>query len=266
MESAVDLYRQERASFLQNLVASLSTDERFVAGWLTGSLARNDADFLSDIDLNLAVSEEYSPSLCSRLEPISDQTSPERLSLFRQFGSPVLIHENNHNAPEGGTFTFVLYAESAIMVDWVLVPRSKAKRFSKSKLLFDQVGIPVFYTAVEDVEQSKKNVAERWAFFWMMAAITIKYILRDDGVFAAQWIEYLHALIHDVERQINRQPWIYQRGSFSQLQITRKEQIESLQQLCERMEDLRPSVSEFVGSDLPLPAAEIKRLLAFVSK
>ena len=91
-------------------------DKRFVAGWLTGSLARADADSLSDIDLNLVVSAEYSSSLCSRLEPISDQTSPQRLSLFRQFGSPALIHENNHNAPEGGTFTFVLYKESAIMV------------------------------------------------------------------------------------------------------------------------------------------------------
>ena len=266
MQSALDLYRQDRDTFVKNLVASLSTDRRFVAGWLTGSLARADADSLSDIDVNLAVSAEYSSSLCSRLEPISNQTSPQRLSLFRQFGSPALIHENNDNAPEGGTFTFVLYKESAIMVDWVLVPQSQAQRFSQSKLLFDHIGIPVFSASVEDIEQSKKDVAERWAFFWMMAAITIKYILRDDGVFAAEWIEHLHALIHDIERQINREPWIYHHGSLSQLQTTRENQIESLQQLYKRMEDLKPKVAEFVGSEHPLPTVEIKKLISFISK
>ena len=266
MKSTLDLYRKDRDSFLKNLVTILSNDERFVAGWLTGSLARDDADDVSDIDLNLAVSEEYIASLCSRFDLISDHTSPERFSLFRQFGMPVLIHENNNNAPEGGTFTFVLYEESAIMVDWVLVPQSRAKRPHQSKLLFDKVEIPIFSLVMEDIEQSKKSVAERWAFFWMMAAITIKYIIRDDRVFVTQWIEYLHALVRDVERRISREPWMYHRGSYSLLQPTREKQTESLKQLCKRMEGLKPRVAEFIGSEPSLPIVEIEKLLSFVSK
>ena len=261
MESALDVYRQDRDRFLANVVATLSRDERFVAGWLTGSLARGDADSVSDIDLNLAVSEEYREDLCSKSEAVSDHTSNERFLLFSQFGVPALIHENNNNAPEAGTFTFVLYAESAVMVDWVLVPQSKAKRLQQSKFLFDKVGIPISAPRVEDVEQSKKSVAERWAFFWMMSAITLKYILRGDGVFATQWIEYLNGLVHEVERQINREPRMYHRGSYSQLQPAREKQLESLKQLIKEMHDLKPKVAGFIGSEPSLPIVEIEKLL-----
>ena len=177
----LDLYRERRDELLSALVETLSKDKRFVAAWLAGSYSRNDTDSLSDIDLSLVVSDEYSASLCTRLEPVSAQTSPERYALFSQFGQPALIHENNNNAPEGGSFTFVMYAESALMVDWVLIPKSKATRPYQSRLLFDRVDIPVSHPPqTEDLEQSKKSIAEMWAFFWMMTAVTIKYILRAD--------------------------------------------------------------------------------------
>ena len=265
MESALDLYRKDRDRFLANLVTTLSIDERFVAGWLSGSLARDDADSVSDIDLNLAVSEKFGESLCSISDAVSDHTSNERFSLFSQFGMPALIHENNNNAPEGGTFTFVLYTESAVMVDWVLVPQSKAKRTHQSKLLFDKVGVPIFSPGVEDVVQSKKFVAERWAFFWMMAAITIKYILRGDGVFVTQWIEYLHGLVYEIERQIHREPWLYRRGSYSQLQPSREKQLESLMQLCSKMQDLKPKVAEFIESVPSFPIVELEKLFLLAS-
>ena len=201
-----------------------------------------------------------------RLDQVSAQTSPERYSLFSQFGTPALIHENNNNAPEGGTFTFVLYAESAFMVDWVLIPQSKAKRPFLSKLLFDKVGIPVSSpTRGENLEQRKKSVAEQWAFFWMMTAVTTKYVIRGDGVFAAQWIEHLHSIVREIERKINGEPWSYKRGSLSQLQATREKQIESLKQLCMKMQDLRVSVIEFTGLDVLLPWDEIATLFSFVN-
>jgi hypothetical protein len=266
-EINLESYRDRRDKFLPELVKSLSRDERFVAAWLAGSFSRDEQDFLSDFDLRLVVSDAYSSDFCRRIDQVSAQTSPERFSLFSQFGMPALIHENNNNAPEGGTFTFVLYAESAIMVDWILIPQSKAKRPSESKLLFDKVGIPIeLPPQPENLEQKKKSVAEIWAFFWMMTAITIKYIIRDDGVYAAQWIEHLHSLIREMERKVKGEPRTYTRGSLSQLQTTRKEQIESLKQLCERMRTLKPQVTAFTGSEPLIPLAEIELFFSFANQ
>jgi len=252
---------------LAEITIALSNDERFAAGWLTGSYSRNDADSLSDIDLSLVVSDKYSASLCTRLEQVSARTSPERYALFSQFGNPALIHENNNNAPEGGTFTFVLYAESAVRIDWVLVPQIIATRPFQSPLLFEKTAIPIGPAPKpEDLEQSKKYVAEQWAFFWMMTAVTIKYIHRDDGVFAGAWIEHLHGLIHEIDRRLNGQAWSYTRGSLSKLQLTREKQLESIRELCNRVEGLKSRVTKFTGSEPASPSAEIELLLSLANK
>ena len=266
MKRSLKSYREHRDSLLAKITETLSKDERFVAAWLTGSFSRNEADSLSDIDLRLVVSDKFSASLCTRLEQVSAQTSPERYALFSQFGNPALIHENNNNAPEGGTFTFVLYAESAAMIDWVLVHQIKATRPFQSRLLFEKTAIPIRPAPKpEDLDQSKKYVAEQWAFFWMMTAITIKYIHRDDGVFAAEWIEHLYGLIHEIERRLNREPWRYTRGSLSKLQSTREKQLESIRELCSRMGGLKSRVTQFTGSEPATPSAEIEMMLSLVS-
>src|SRR4026209_738451 len=108
------------------MVAALSNDERFVAAWLTGSYARHEADEVSDLDLHVVTAEVYCESLCASQEQVNHRTAAARLAVFNKFGTPAWIHENNNNAPEGGTFTFVLYAESALMVDWVLIPMAGA--------------------------------------------------------------------------------------------------------------------------------------------
>ena len=267
MKRSLKSFREHRDSLLARLTETLSKDERFVAGWLTGSYSRNEADSLSDIDLSLVVSDNYSASLCTRLGQVSARTSPERYALFSQFGNPALIHENNNNAPEGGIFTFVLYAESAVMIDWVLVPQIRATRPIQSHLLFEKTAIPLEPAPEpEDLEQSKKFVAEIWAFFWMMTAVTIKYIHRDDGVFAAEWIEHLHSLIYETERRLNRESWHHTRGSLSKLKSTPEKQLESIQELCDRMQELKSRVAEFTGSEPAMPSAEIELLLSLANK
>jgi len=262
MSGTLQSYREQRDAWLTKIADTLSQDERFIAAWLTGSFGRNEEDSVSDIDLRLVVSDEHSRRLCARLEQVSAQTSPDRYTFFSQFGTPALIHENNNNAPEGGTFTFVLYADSAIMVDWVLMPRAGATRPLQSRLLFDKVGIPpAAPPEPEDVEQSKKSVAEMWAFFWMMTAITIKYAVREDAVFVTQWTEHLHTLVYEIERRLNREPWKYPRGSRSRFQSTRKKQLESIRGLCDRMLELKSKVSSFIGSEPLTPISEIYDLL-----
>jgi hypothetical protein len=263
MKTDLESYQERRESLLKEIMEKLSNDERFVAAWLTGSISRNEADSLSDIDLSLVVSDKYSTSLCTRLEQVSARTSPDRYALFSLFGNPALIHENNNNAPEGGTFTFVLYAESAAMIDWVLVPQSKAKRPLLSRLLFEKVAIPLAPSPEpEALEQSKKSVAEMWAFFWMMTAITIKYATRNDSVFLTEWTEHLHSLLYEIERRLNREPWKYTRGSLSKLQATREKQLESVRELCNRLLELKTKVSEFIGSEPVTPTSEIETLFS----
>ena len=257
-------YRQSRESLLAQITQELSSDERFVAAWLTGSYSRNDEDDVSDIDIHVVVINPYSEILCAGKAQVSPVTTQERLELFRKFGEPALIHENNNNAASGGTFTFVLYSGSALMIDWVLRPQMNAERPSQSILLFDKGNIPVSAPVPEDLEESKKAVAEVWAFFWMMTAITIKYIVREDLAFVQEWLEHLHGIARDIERRIERVSWqdAYVRGSVSQFQPTRKKQIESLRALCRRMQELKPKVAEFTESPPLMPLAEIETLFS----
>jgi len=267
MSGTLESYRQQRDSLLAKLAETLSKDERFVAGWVTGSIGKNESDSLSDIDLTVVVSDKNSPSLCTRLEQVSAYTSPERLALFSQFGTPALIHENNNNAPEGGTFTFVMYAATAAMVDWILIPQTQAIRPIQSRLLFEKAFIPMaLLPEPENLEQSKKSVAEMWAFFWMMTAITIKYVTRADVVFVTEWLEHLHNLVYEIERRLKREPWKYTRGSLSKLQSTREKQLASIRELCDRMQGLRARVAEFTGSEPATPVAEIESLLLLATK
>ena len=268
MKTSLEVYRQNRDALLEKIVTELSNDERFVAAWLAGSYGRNDSDEVSDLDLRLVVAEPYNEVLCQRHEQVSHRTTRERFELFSRFGNPALIHENNNNGPEGGTFTFVLYAGSAVMIDWILIPLSRAKRMHPSRLLFDKVSIPVSPPEPEDKEQSRKFVAEQWAFFWMMTAITIKYIIRRDLVFVQNWLEQLHALIREIERRIERVSWedAYTRGSISQFQPTREKQIESLRQLINRMQDLKPKITEFIESETDTPLVEVETLFALTNE
>ena len=269
MQNNLEAYRQSREVLLTSIITELSSDERCIAAWLTGSYARNDADEMSDLDIRVVIAEPYSETLCARQEQVGHKTTPERLALFSKFGESALIHENNHNAPKNGTFTFVLYAGSALMVDWVLTPQTDVERPFGSLLLFDKINIPVSPPpAPENLEESKKTVAEIWAFFWMMTAITIKYLVREDLVFAQNWLEQLHSLIREIERRMERKTWqqIYERGSANQLQPTREKQIELLPQLTMRMQDLKPKIAEFTGSELALPLAEIELLFSLAGE
>lgn len=112
-----------------------------MAAWLTGSYSHDQQDSLSEIDINIVVAEGFTGVLCHRPYQVSSQTIPERLALFDQFGEIAMLHENNHNAPLGGTFTNTIYAKTDIVIDWILIPQIEAKRPSPSYLIFNRVGI-----------------------------------------------------------------------------------------------------------------------------
>ncbi len=262
MNNPLNVYRESRDELLSKIIEVLSKDERLVAAWLTGSFSSNDADAVSDLDLNVVVSTSHSKNLCRRVEQVSSTTIDERLDLFSQFGMPAIIHENNYNAPEGGTFTFTLYAKSHLMVDWTLIPESKAARPSQAHLLFEKRSIPIVTSAEpEDYEQRIKRASERVAFFWMMMAITTKYLIRKDSVFVIHWLEELSRMVPEVEGLIAGKTWEYVRGSRSAFEPTIIGQKQAISRLGEKMESLLPELTKMGGQVLPSPVSEIKALL-----
>jgi predicted nucleotidyltransferase len=266
MNNSLQTYLASREILLAEIIQTLSEDERFVAAWLTGSFGRNDADAVSDLDLSVAVSDTYSEVLCVRSQQVSAQTTKDRLDLFSKFGEPAIIHENNSNAPEGGTFTFVLYSTSAVMVDWILIPHSKAQRPSQSRLLFDKVNLPVSSAPEpESLEQRIQEASDTIAFFWMMTAITAKYLVRRDDVFVVHWLEELHRMAQEVEQLLTGEARHYRRGSRSLLQPTRKGQVKMLRQLCSEILGLMPKVSELGGYIPSSPMLVIETLLNLVT-
>ena len=261
---SLQTYAANREQLLERIVASVAEDERFAAAWLTGSYSRANQDGLSDIDINIVVKTEHSDRLCQRAATVSAQTTPERMTLFTQFGNIAFLHENNNNAPEGGTFTNTIYAGTAVIVDWILIPQQTAQRSSPSQLLFDHVGIPEAKpTTPLTRDQRAEKASEITAFFWMMMAITVKYLSRGDAVFVVVWLEELHRMLAEVQRLVANQPFRYRGGSVTTLNADCQSQIAALYRLAAEMEAVMPDIVAIGGFVRPSPMATLDVLLQF---
>jgi predicted nucleotidyltransferase len=107
MNDNLEIYASQREKLLGRIMEKISKDKRSVAAWLTGSFARHEPDVLSNLDLTVVVSNLYSKILCAQTRQVSSRTTRERYELFSLFGQPAILHENNNNAPEGGTTTWL---------------------------------------------------------------------------------------------------------------------------------------------------------------
>ena len=207
MSHSLEVYKENRDTLLGTITDALTNDERFVAAWLTGSYARGEADAVSDIDLTVVVGDAFGESLCRRGAMVTARPVTERLLFFSQFGDPANVHENNNNAPEGGAFTSVLYQPSAHIVDWILVPYSKARRPGAARVLFEHLRVPVAPPPVPlDSATLVEKVPEMIAYFWMMLAVVSKYLVRREWGLARCRLNELNTLALDVERLLAGQP------------------------------------------------------------
>ena len=265
--TTVEMYAAGRQDLLERITAALSRDERFSAGWLSGSYGRGGQDALSDLDLTVVVRDAYCPVLCQRPWQVSAQTTPERWALFSQFGKPVILHENHHNAPPGGTFTFVMYAGSAVMVDWILSPECHTARPAETMPLWDKAGVSLEPAEAPDSPKQQVNeAAEMAAFFWMMSAVTLKYIYRSDWHFTARWMVELDKLIHEVENRLTGTSRSYPAGSFQAVRSNRQHQSTALLRLVERMAVLVPQIQAASEQVLPAPTQALQVLASLVNE
>ena len=255
-------YQLAREQLLARITEGLRQDSRFVAAWLTGSYGRGDQDAVSDLDLNVVVADAFAHELCHHPTMISVSVPQPRLALISQFGQPVILHENHFNAPTNGSFTYALYADTAVQIDWILIPQSHATRPPTYQLLFDHVGIAAQTPDALDEVERCDLLSEKRAFFWMMLAITAKYIARQDAVKVQDFLDTLHHLLDDIEQLLSGTLLAYRRGSLMTLQPTRDAQIATCHALMQRMQALTPQIIA-LGVDLtPAPATTIEHLLA----
>lgn len=253
---------EERDRLLNTLIQTLTEDERIVAAWLTGSFGRGDADELSDLDLVAVVGDTWAKVLCRRDSSVRAGTTPERLALVSTIGTPLVIHENHHNAPADGSFTVVIYEGSAQAVDWTLIPRNGACRPEESLILFDSESIPVCPAPPElDDDFRMHQLAERHAFFWMMTVPTIKYALRGDAVYFHILLDVLDRSVGDIERLLSGSPPVYQRGSAVNLTATVEEQLEAVRTICQRVVLLDQEIQSRGITVLDSPIRTIDNLL-----
>jgi len=241
-------YATARDELLERMVVSLKQDQRFVAAWLTGSFGKKDTDEVSDLDLTVVVSRSHSDQLCARPETITARAPKVRLDLYSQFGRIGFAYENNNNAPIGGTATNVMYLPSGARVDWVLVPEETAQRPENIELLFSHVDVPTMpKTVPASREQRAKEATEMVVFFWLMATVVAKYLIRNDAVFVTRWLEQLSALVMAIERCVEGISGQYHRGSITNLHCRSAEQLKQLRDLCNRVEALTPQVLALGG-------------------
>lgn len=263
MDDRLSAYQQARQWLLDRIVAATRADDRFLAGWLTGSFARGQADSVSDLDLTLVVVDGQRDALCARPWMVGAGTNTRRLTFFQQFGQPAVIHENQHNAPDGGSFTFVLYAGSALMVDFVFVPLSNAKRPHHAQLLFAKAEIPEEPVPARPTVPSRSAAAsERVSFFWMMAAITAKYRARGDAVYFHQLLDTIYKVADEIEQLVSGELAGFQRGSRAPLTASPEAQAQALRQVCQRVLALMPVVERLGGHVPPAPMEAVEVLLA----
>ncbi len=254
MSTYIASYVAARTELLARITTTLQNDERFVAAWLTGSFGRGEQDNYSDLDIRVIVADDYSEAFALSPGRMAHTQPMNALPSSRLFGTPSVVYDAHGNAPEGGTFTYVLY-ENGQNVDWILVPQSKAQRATDTVLFFDKVGIPLEPAPEpESLEQRIITASDMTGFFWMIAASSLRdlYLPRYDAVDFHMLLDWLHNALHDVQRAVDGTPWKYHSGSYAKLAHTRQEQIAAFRDLCNRMLALMPEV-ERMG--VPIPAS-----------
>lgn len=237
---ALGAYQQARQKRLDSIVEVIKKDERFIAAWLTGSLGRGGGDPISDLDLNIVVRSEDAATLCSQPWQSAGKTTPQREALFKQFGTPTIIHDTHANAPPHGCFTLTFYAEDHQEVDWILLPQLHAKRPFDTLLLFEKEPIPVEEPPIATmVEIDPERLSEQVSYFWLMAAAGIKFIIREKTWRANEQIQIMNMMLNIVKDTLE-----YEERPLTPLPLmkTTAEQKATVRELCQHMQTLKEQI------------------------
>jgi hypothetical protein len=258
---------QARERLLTEITERLRNDERFLAAWLAGSYGRGEPTWQSDLDIHVVVADAYSESLCATPWPSGARTTPERLALFSQFGTPAIIFDAHGNNFMGGTFTYIAYQESGHNVDWMLIPQAKAHQEHPCLFLFDKVGLPEPPAPeLESPEECMQRASMQVGFFWMIAASNVQNLLKNHLTQFHMLLMWLEESIREVRAALKGEHAQFTKASRVHLYTTQTEQIAALRRLCDEMETLMPVVVKMGGYLPPDPRAIVEKRLELLAE
>lgn len=181
----------ERDQLLARITNALERDARIAAAWLAGSIGRGTEDWLSDLDLWIAVHDGAMPDL--RADPRRFVTS---------IASPVLIIDEPANAPPSGAYLFTLFAGETgpHQVDWYWLPVASETRPARTRLLFDHARIAITAPppSLTD-EEARERLTLLLHNFIALAAIAGKLKARGWTLPAARNLGTVHQLLAEIE-------------------------------------------------------------------
>lgn len=225
-------YATERTNMVSSITQALSNDERVVAAWLIGSLARGDEDEFSDVDLCVVVSDTHNDVIANWLPFVS------------AFGSVANLHETQQNAPTGGTMASTLYT-NGVTIDWMLIPQLVATRPHDAKMLLEKESIPSEREAgTLTPEEKQAQLSDRLTFFWMMAAVAAKSVLRNDAVRFHVFLNTLFWTVEEIKELMSERPLPYRKYSNLSVAPTREEQTQALVEICMQVAEISPNEDE----------------------
>ncbi|HYH13265.1 MAG TPA: hypothetical protein VD789_12980 [Thermomicrobiales bacterium] len=165
-------YRMERDHLLEHIVRALAGDERVVAAWLAGSLGRDQADDLSDLDVWVVVRDDSLEHIVANPDGFVRDIVP----MIMKIHAP-------QNAPAGGAYllTWIPGASGPQQVDWYWQGETTATRPSDTVILFERYQIP---GEARHPVMNNSEIAERVASWFrealLRAFIAAKHVRRGD--------------------------------------------------------------------------------------
>ena len=246
--------RREHEALLKKIQSLLQADQRIVAAWLFGSEGRHTSDALSDFDVWVIVKDES-------IETIG----AERQHYAAQLERPVLLLESPQNAPAGGAYLMALYPGQAGVhqVDWYWQRQADASLPLQAALLFDRGGIPQD-TRLEQLDptgaapvltqqERAEQAAQLSTYFWAMANIAVKSVLRHQAWAAVSHLEGLRGIVHGMKHLVGlstvregQEEW----RTTLLPPVHRAEQMAMLREIAREMEHLTNAI-ELIGGQIP---------------
>ena len=118
----------------------------------------------------------------------------------------------------------------------------------------------------ESLEERVEQASIQVAYFWMMMATIVKYIVRRDSVAFHLWLNALHHVLQTVKRLISGHSQTYNAGSYIDLKLTVEEQKVAVRELCQKMLAAMPAVVAMGGTVPEDPMAIVEIRLALVQE
>ena len=239
----------EREAILQRIVQQLTADPRVVAAWLYGSIGRQEADGLSDLDVRLVVGDAECEAMLA-----------ERRAYIERIAVPLLIQDVPQNGPPGGAFVLVHYAGSAgpVFVDWTWQPQSNARIPDDVRLLFDRVGLLHENPMPRPAGLVLANaLTEKSIFVWMMVQMAAKKIARQEPWAAIIILNHSHQALEHIKWLLGlseKLPFFEPRQK-GRLPSHPAEQMVQVRALTQEIEALTPTIMD-AGGQVPVAVIE----------